>query len=110
MAPTISEHPHTPVNLHNARKLRDSCTDCANSKVKCSKEKPTCARCARREVTCTYSVSRRSGRTASQILKAARLEKDDLAVNRRYPPKASSYIPGLSETFFLRGIPSDPCG
>lgn len=74
MVPTSSNPSHTPVNIHNSRKLRDSCTDCANSKVKCSKEKPTCARCARREVTCTYTVSRRSGRTASQILKAARLE------------------------------------
>ncbi|KAH6614607.1 hypothetical protein B0J18DRAFT_304181 [Chaetomium sp. MPI-SDFR-AT-0129] len=89
MAPTISDHPHTPVNLHNARKLRDSCTDCANSKVKCSKEKPTCARCARREVTCTYSVSRRSGRTASQIIKAARLE---ICQPPRGPPRVNNLI------------------
>ncbi|KAK4234865.1 aflatoxin regulatory protein-domain-containing protein [Achaetomium macrosporum] len=52
------------------RKLRDSCTDCASSKVKCSKEKPTCARCARRGVLCTYMVSRRTGRTSSNASKA----------------------------------------
>ncbi|KAK3901816.1 hypothetical protein C8A05DRAFT_16058, partial [Staphylotrichum tortipilum] len=48
-------HPST----QSPRKLRDSCTDCASSKVKCSKEKPTCSRCARRGVTCIYMVSRR---------------------------------------------------
>ncbi len=52
-------------NTQSPRKLRDSCTDCASSKVKCSKEKPTCARCTRRGVTCTYMVSRRTGRTSS---------------------------------------------
>ncbi|KAH6649444.1 aflatoxin regulatory protein-domain-containing protein [Chaetomium tenue] len=51
------------------RKLRDSCTDCASSKVRCSKEKPTCARCARRGVACIYMVSRRTGRTSSNASK-----------------------------------------
>ena len=62
-------------NTQNSRKLRDSCTDCASSKVKCSKEKPTCARCTRRGVTCTYMVSRRTGRTSS----TAALSKGDPA-------------------------------
>ncbi|KAK3302939.1 aflatoxin regulatory protein-domain-containing protein [Chaetomium strumarium] len=53
------------------RKLRDSCTDCASSKVRCSKEKPTCARCARRGVTCTYMVSRRTGRTSNAAITPA---------------------------------------
>lgn len=43
-------------------KLRDTCDACAASKVKCSKEKPTCARCAKRGVICEYVVTRRSGR------------------------------------------------
>ncbi|KAK4040409.1 aflatoxin regulatory protein-domain-containing protein [Parachaetomium inaequale] len=58
--------PSTP----SPRKLRDSCTDCASSKVRCSKEKPTCARCARRGMSCTYMVSRRTGRTSSTASKA----------------------------------------
>ena len=43
-------------------KLRDSCHACAASKVKCNKEKPTCARCAKRGVTCEYFATKRAGR------------------------------------------------
>ncbi len=44
------------------QKLRDSCESCAASKVRCSKEKPTCNRCAERGVKCQYSVQQRTGR------------------------------------------------
>lgn len=43
-------------------KLRDSCHSCAISKVKCHKEKPTCARCAKRGVACEYFETKRAGR------------------------------------------------
>ena len=43
-------------------KLRDSCHSCAVSKVKCHKEKPTCARCAKRGVACEYFETKRAGR------------------------------------------------
>ena len=43
-------------------KLRDSCHACAASKVKCSKEKPTCARCGDRDMPCRYLVTQRTGR------------------------------------------------
>ena len=46
-------------------KLRDSCTNCATSKVKCSKDKPNCARCKRRNLPCEYATSQRSGRTTA---------------------------------------------
>ncbi|KAL2128593.1 hypothetical protein VTI74DRAFT_8960 [Chaetomium olivicolor] len=62
---SVGQQPST----QTPRKLRDSCTDCASSKVKCSKEKPTCARCARRGVTCVYMASRRTGRTSSNASK-----------------------------------------
>lgn len=45
-------------------KLRESCESCAVSKVKCSKNKPTCARCAERGTTCQYLVTQRTGRKA----------------------------------------------
>ncbi|KAK6069019.1 zinc finger transcription factor [Seiridium cupressi] len=44
------------------RKLRESCTQCASSKVKCNKAKPTCGRCMRRGMSCEYGISRRTGR------------------------------------------------
>ena len=43
-------------------KLRDSCESCAASKVRCSREKPTCNRCAERGITCQYSLKQRTGR------------------------------------------------
>ncbi|KAF7587029.1 hypothetical protein BBP40_007851 [Aspergillus hancockii] len=43
-------------------KLRDSCHGCAASKLKCSKEKPTCARCTKRGIVCEYFATRRAGR------------------------------------------------
>lgn len=52
----------TARDAQTSRRLRDSCTACAQSKVKCSKEKPTCSRCARRNFSCDYGVSRRTGR------------------------------------------------
>lgn len=47
-------------------KLRDSCSACASSKVKCSKEKPACSRCAKRGTACNYLVTRRPGRKHQQ--------------------------------------------
>ncbi|KAK5654599.1 hypothetical protein OQA88_7229 [Cercophora sp. LCS_1] len=43
-------------------KLRDSCNACAVSKIKCSKEKPICARCTKRGQRCEYFATRRAGR------------------------------------------------
>ena len=45
-----------------AVKLRGSCQACAQSKLKCSQDKPTCARCAKRGTACQYLVSKRAGR------------------------------------------------
>lgn len=47
-------------------KLRDSCHLCAASKVKCSKDKPVCARCAERGTRCQYLITQRTGRKASR--------------------------------------------
>ncbi|KAL4935848.1 hypothetical protein BDV06DRAFT_233901 [Aspergillus oleicola] len=43
-------------------KLRGSCNACALSKLKCSQDKPTCARCLKRGTTCQYLASKRAGR------------------------------------------------
>lgn len=44
------------------RKLKDSCDVCSASKLRCDKQKPTCARCASLNRPCTYSPARRGGR------------------------------------------------
>jgi hypothetical protein len=50
----------------NPTQLRSSCDSCANSKIRCSKEKPVCSRCEKRDISCSYSVPRRSGRPAQK--------------------------------------------
>ncbi|KAL8740305.1 MAG: hypothetical protein Q9190_006980 [Brigantiaea leucoxantha] len=47
------------------KRLKDSCDNCAASKVKCNKVKPTCTRCQDRGITCQYAPSQRSGRKAT---------------------------------------------
>lgn len=42
--------------------VRRSCNACTDAKLGCTKEKPTCARCARRGEICIYSATRRLGR------------------------------------------------
>ncbi|KAK3897328.1 aflatoxin regulatory protein-domain-containing protein [Staphylotrichum tortipilum] len=49
-----------------APKLRDSCHNCAASKQRCSKEKPTCARCLKRGRVCEYQQSKRAGRSRAE--------------------------------------------
>ena len=44
------------------QKYKDSCTHCAGAKVRCSKEKPRCARCTERGLECLYGLSYRYGR------------------------------------------------
>ncbi|KAL7934395.1 hypothetical protein V8C35DRAFT_302478 [Trichoderma chlorosporum] len=44
------------------RKLKDSCDLCSASKLRCDKQKPTCARCAALNQPCSYSPARRAGR------------------------------------------------
>ncbi|KAJ5242261.1 uncharacterized protein N7469_000588 [Penicillium citrinum] len=57
--------PRTPCRTSvepTSLKLRDSCNRCAASKIKCSKEKPTCSRCAKQGRPCEYFATKRAGR------------------------------------------------
>lgn len=53
--------PNTTSSLQ-PQKLKDSCDKCSASKVRCTKEKPFCARCDKLGYTCFYSPARRAGR------------------------------------------------
>lgn len=55
-------------------RLKDSCTACAASKVRCGREKPVCSRCERRGDHCEYTPARRVGRTYRNAGKAAAAE------------------------------------
>ncbi|KAI2627779.1 hypothetical protein GGR54DRAFT_431727 [Hypoxylon sp. NC1633] len=52
----------TQSGISRKGKLKDSCDACSASKVRCTKEKPSCARCTRLGNQCSYSVTRRMGR------------------------------------------------
>ena len=50
-----------------SQKLRASCNACNQAKVKCTKSRPTCARCAKHgDIECVYSVSLRAGKRPAQ--------------------------------------------
>ena len=51
--------------MSSSSKLRKSCDSCALTKVGCTKEKPACARCAKRKQPCLYSAAKRVGRTSA---------------------------------------------
>ena len=51
----------------NRVRLRASCNACNESKVRCSQQKPTCARCERNEIECIYGLSRRTHKDAPPI-------------------------------------------
>ncbi|KAH3058923.1 hypothetical protein KXW16_002908 [Aspergillus fumigatus] len=52
----------TRLELSSQGELRSSCDLCYSSKVRCPREKPTCARCDKIGVRCTYSPTKRPGR------------------------------------------------
>src|SRR5690242_20971842 len=47
-------------------KVHQSCDVCQTSKIRCGKERPTCRRCAKHNLECVYSMSRRNGRPRSR--------------------------------------------
>lgn len=51
-------------NSKSRQKIRDSCNSCSSQKIRCSKERPSCARCINKGLECSYSFSQRTGRRA----------------------------------------------
>ena len=47
------------------RKMRESCNTCSSQKIRCGKERPICSRCVAKNVECSYSYSKRTGRRAA---------------------------------------------
>lgn len=50
------------IQLSKNNRLRESCNQCALSKVRCSKDRPRCRRCSQRDMYCYYAPSRRNGK------------------------------------------------
>lgn len=86
-------------------KLRDSCHACASSKVKCSKDKPKCARCARRGTLCEYLVTKRPGRRHERRSTTASSEKSSSGSGSttNANPNANANTAGLPTSLSLPG-------
>lgn len=61
-SPSVQTSASTKLPKPDARRLRASCDGCYLSKVKCTKETPTCRRCSNHGVVCKYSPSQRVGK------------------------------------------------
>ncbi|KAL9609499.1 MAG: hypothetical protein Q9167_005733 [Letrouitia subvulpina] len=82
-------------------KLRDSCNACSAAKIRCTKKRPTCARCDKRGLSCEYAATKRAGRpshTSTQSAAKAKTISDDARQNSvsnevNVPSPPSSYAP-----------------
>ena len=61
----LSLRPPPRPSSNKRPKLRTSCDECTESKLRCSKHKPTCDRCRSHGFKCIYSASQREFRTVS---------------------------------------------
>ncbi|KAI0509075.1 hypothetical protein F5B22DRAFT_370383 [Xylaria bambusicola] len=73
-------------------KLRDSCLNCAKSKLRCGREKPACARCMRLGKSCDYVPCRRPGRTRASASEKERREN----VEHAAPTQQTAHSPEVS--------------
>ncbi|KAJ5469750.1 hypothetical protein N7530_007107 [Penicillium desertorum] len=76
-------------------KLRKSCDLCAATKLGCTKEKPSCARCTKRNHPCVYSTAKRAGRTSGKTQNRARR---DSALTTTVPPSPTFTSAQTSDT------------
>ncbi|CBX98967.1 similar to AflR [Plenodomus lingam JN3] len=86
------------------RPFRESCQNCADSKVRCSKNKPTCARCARRGTPCVYQQSRRAGRKVTSNVHAKQTRRAATETLNENPP-ADTWAGNVDNNSSLRSSP-----
>lgn len=61
-------------------RFKDSCDSCAQAKIKCSRDRPSCLRCLRNGVICCYSLARRGKAASAPIVsEKANLPKSSAA-------------------------------
>ncbi|GIZ48063.1 hypothetical protein CKM354_001113800 [Cercospora kikuchii] len=81
---SLQPRQHDP-SLGETSSLRNSCDACAQAKLKCKKEKPSCSRCTKRGIPCIYLFSKRAGRKPSKSGSSSEGEQ----------PKQSQHSPAL---------------
>ena len=80
------------------RKIRESCNSCSSQKIRCGKQRPSCARCVAKGLECNYSYSQRTGRRAPTRM----TRSDSLSI----APIAAPATPVASESGSLIGVRS----
>lgn len=85
--------------------LRESCDNCAKSKVRCGKEQPQCQRCMNQGVRCMYSPSQRmrkrkprSVRVSQQPRSPSRLAAAEPSHGAVTPPPSAAALPLVPNT------------
>ena len=73
-------------------KTRDSCCACAESKVRCHKERPSCTRCKQRGITCKYLATKRPGRKSNGNSDAGNVRQSREAARSAWP-HAADFLP-----------------
>jgi Fungal Zn(2)-Cys(6) binuclear cluster domain len=75
--------------------LRNSCDLCNSSKLRCSREKPACARCRKNGGICTYSPTKRPGRRRKVATVSGAVQADP-----SYSTNAESVVAIMEEMRF----------
>ena len=101
--PFTSTHGHA--TAPDRPKLRNSCHVCASSKLKCSQDKPTCSRCAKRGLTCEYVAAKPGGRKPNGQSSSNNNRRNDVSkivknanYNAYSPSQANSFASSSSNT------------
>lgn len=75
------------------RKLRSSCDECGNVKLKCDRGQPECGRCVSHGMKCVYSVSRKLGKPPKNKSATASSSDGGGASSGQNPRSLSSEAP-----------------
>lgn len=75
------------------QKFKESCDLCSASKVRCGKQRPTCARCANLHKPCSYSPVRRAGRPWRVRLDKRQRHSSAMPATSRSIPAGSAKTP-----------------
>lgn len=72
-------------------RLRNSCDACNTAKVKCSKERPCCRRCQRKEQFCVYSVSLRCAKRPTDSRPAPTARRNTASTISTQPTQSQNH-------------------
>ncbi|MCJ1326251.1 hypothetical protein MMC10_002915 [Thelotrema lepadinum] len=96
--PTRSAVSHEYFPTVGGFKLRNSCNGCASSKLKCSQERPTCSRCAKRRIPCEYLAAKQGGRKPNRQ-SARKQSHGELFSDTATNATSESHLPSQDDWF-----------